>query len=395
MEIAILTSGILPVPATQGGAVEALIDHYINRNALTGEHEFTVFSVAPPTGTPRPTLPHTSYVHVPTATPWARMRRKLRSWLSAPGFYNYFINDFYLTCRQRLLRRRWDAIVLENRPGYAIDLRRHYDGPIILHQHLDSVNADTPRGDDICRALTHAIGVSDYICRRMAQVGTPLPTTTVYNGIDTERFARAATARRSDFGLSPGDFVVAYCGRIDPIKGVAELIDAMVQLRDMGNLHLLVVGGSFYGNAAGCDTPFIEALKTAAKPIRERIHFTGFVPYERVPSLLKMADLAVMPSTCQEAFQLTVVEAMAAGVPVVATRSGGVPEICEGVACIVDHGEHLAQRLAKAIATLAADPQERRAMSARGLMRAQRFAHTAYADAFLHALTSILRPKTK
>ena len=54
MEIAILTSGILPVPATQGGAVEALIDHYINRNALTGEHEFTVFSVAPPTGTPPP-----------------------------------------------------------------------------------------------------------------------------------------------------------------------------------------------------------------------------------------------------------------------------------------------------------------------------------------------------
>ena len=394
MKIAILTSGILPVPATEGGAVETLIDHVLNHNANTGQHEFTVFSVMPKPGTPAPDTPHTKYVYIPTNTIFAKIRRQLRLRLAKPGYYNYFIHDFYLSCRQRLLRESWDAIIVENRPGYAIDLRRYFNGPIILHQHLDSLNTGTRQGKDICHALTHVIGVSDYICRRVDAIGTHVPTTTVYNGIDIRRFSDATPERRSDYNLKPDDFVLVYTGRIDPIKGIRELIAAMSLLRDIPHLHLIIIGGSFYGSAMGGDATFFEQLRQEAEPIHERIHFTGFVPYAQVPALLKMANLAVMPSTCQEAFQLTIVEAMAAGLPIVTTNSGAVPELCTGVATIVEQGPQLARRLADAIVQLVNAPQRRQEMADEGTKRAQKFSHEAYSGAFLDALGTIMAQKT-
>ena len=64
MKIAILTSGILPVPAVQGGAVENLIDYYLEYNNQHRLHDITVYSIAPPPSTPKADTPYVHYHHI-------------------------------------------------------------------------------------------------------------------------------------------------------------------------------------------------------------------------------------------------------------------------------------------------------------------------------------------
>ena len=108
----------------------------------------------------------------------------------------------------------------------------------------------------------------------------------------------------------------------------------------------------------------------------------------QVPSYLKMADVAVVPSMWEEPFGLTVVEAMAAGLPLITTRSGGIPEICEGVATIVER-ENIVDNLAAAILDLYQHPEKRQKMAAASLERSKLFDKETYAKNFFAALDDI------
>lgn len=101
-----------------------------------------------------------------------------------------------------------------------------------------------------------------------------------------------------------------------------------------------------------------------------------------------MADIAVVPSLWEEPFGLTVVEAMAAGLPLITTRSGGIPEICEGVATIVER-DNIIDNLAAAILDLYHNPVKRKQMSAASLERSKMFDKESYAKNFFAALESI------
>ena len=101
-----------------------------------------------------------------------------------------------------------------------------------------------------------------------------------------------------------------------------------------------------------------------------------------------MADIAVLPSMWEEPFGLTVVEAMAAGLPLITTRSGGIPEICEGVATIVER-ENIVDNLAVAIQDLYDHPEKRKQMAAASLERSKLFDKETYAKNFFEALEGI------
>ena len=107
-----------------------------------------------------------------------------------------------------------------------------------------------------------------------------------------------------------------------------------------------------------------------------------------MPSYLKTADIAVVPSMWEEPFGLTVLEAMAAGLPLITTRSGGIPEICEGVATIVDR-ENIVENLTNAILDLYHHPEKRKKMSAASLERSKLFDKEMYARNFFAAIEGI------
>ncbi len=389
MRIAILTSGVLPVPAVYGGAVENLIDYYLDYNNRLGLHDIDVYTVKPAGVDCPKQVGRVRYRFIDVTSLLARVRRKLRNMFLASGYYNYFINYFYHRCVQMMAAERYDLVLLENRPGFALDMRRRTDAKIVMHQHFDSLNVETYMSRDICRSLDAVLGVSSYICRRVEAIGTPVDTYVVHNGIDRELFTSATPARREDFGLNKDDFVMVFTGRVSPIKGIGELVHAMTQLDALPQVKLLVVGGSFYGGNVSGDVEFYERLRKEAATLGNRIVFTGFRPYSDIPSILRMCDLSVLPSTCQEAFGMTALEAMAAGVPILCTRSGGMPEICSGVARILEQGADLADRLRMNIADLYIDANLRQSMSHKGVERSKSFSKEQYSAKFLATLEQI------
>ena len=90
----------------------------------------------------------------------------------------------------------------------------------------------------------------------------------------------------------------------------------------------------------------------------------------------------------EEPFGLTIVEAMATGLPLITTRSGGIPEICEGVATIVDR-KNIVNNLADAIIDLYEHPEKRKQMSLASLERAKKFGKDVFASKFFNAIKDI------
>lgn len=140
-------------------------------------------------------------------------------------------------------------------------------------------------------------------------------------------------------------------GRLAPYKGQDVLLKAMRQLRDRGiEVELTLVGDVF-----GEQMAYKHELEALSKELGldDRVRFTGFVP-DVAPYLAK-ADIFILPSTRPEGLGLVVLEAMAAGLPVVATSGGGVAEVInDGVdGILVRPGDHVS--LADAVASLVSD----------------------------------------
>ena len=393
MKIAILTSGILPVPAVKGGAVENLIDFYLEYNDRHGLHDITVYSVGDRATSGHPALLSAvnHYRYIDISSPMAKLRKKWFQLTRRQGYYHYTIMYFLSQALRQIRKERFDLILLENRVGFALQLSGVVRTPLVYHLHNDFLNTSTPHGSELCRASAAIICISGFIAKRVEAIGVcGTVCKTVFNAIDTGRFSRAAALPRTTLGLREDDFVVVYSGRLIPEKGILQLIQALQRLDDIPQLKLLIIGASAYGRDKE-PSPFVQQLEAAAEAVRDKVVFTGFVDYSDIPSYLKMADLAVVPSLWEEPFGLTVIEAMAASLPLVTTRSGGIPEVCEGVATIIDKDDSLVAKLADAILDIYRHPEKRRQMGEAASERSKQFDKDTYARNFLEALTATSR----
>ena len=386
MKIAILTSGVMPVPAVRGGAVETLVDLYLAYNEQHGLHDITVYSVSDKATKHHPDLSSrvNHYHYINPFTLWAKIEKAI--WFRHHNYYNPSIEYFLHEALRDIRHQHYDMIIVENRPGYILKLRALTDAPCVLHLHNDSLNAKSKQAANIVKGYDKIISVSDYITQRIPAGSNQ--RVTVYNAIDLQQFLDAQPLKRAAVGLSDDDFVIVYSGRLNKDKGILQLVEAMGSLTDIPNLKLLIVGASQYGNDE-VPTPFIRQLQEAAAPIKERIRMTGFVDYQQVPAHLKTADIAVVPSQWEEPFGLTVVEAMAAGLPLIATRSGGIPEICEGAAMLVERND-CSTHLAEGIRTLYEHPEQRQQLSDAARQRVRQFDKENYCKEFFKSLLTIL-----
>jgi glycosyltransferase involved in cell wall biosynthesis len=149
--------------------------------------------------------------------------------------------------------------------------------------------------------------------------------TVVPTGVDISRFASAEPMQRKSLGLKDDDTVLVSVAHPVPVKGYEELIEAVAQVAGKyPRLRIVAVGKG--------DPGYLSHLFqfSEAKQVRDRFIFTG--PSDNIPGLLRMADgkiLATQNKGRREAFGAALVEAMAAGLPVIATRSGGPEDIVE------------------------------------------------------------------
>ena len=166
------------------------------------------------------------------------------------------------------------------------------------------------------------LSVSSRLAERMAaQVGFDLARIRVIpNGVDTGRFTPASRdSARAAFGLTADDVVIGTAGRLVPVKDQATLIGSLAALRSKGLRFTCVIAG---------DGPLHEALtaQSAAAGLADSVRFLG--ARNDIERVLAACDIFVL-SSVSEGMSNTILEAMATGLPVVATRVGGADELVE------------------------------------------------------------------
>lgn len=208
--------------------------------------------------------------------------------------------------------------------------------------------------------------------RRGAQVHTPSAFVAAevieLLGADPERVTpvhHGVPERPAPTGGRPveGPYVLAL-GTIEPRKGFPDLVaafDAVAAAHP--ELRLVVAGPDGWGIEA-----FQQALDRAAHA--DRVVRLGWVDPSRAAALLAGASVLAFPSL-YEGFGLPPLEAMAAGVPVVATRAGALPEVLGDAACLVPAGDH--EALAEALALVLDDAELRAGLVSRGREQVARF----------------------
>lgn len=211
----------------------------------------------------------------------------------------------------------------------------------------------------VSRRIDAAIAVSEAAAgflRRALDVELEI----IPNGLDVERFAHPGAAPE---GLPAGRRLL-WVSRLDPQKGFGTLVQAFALLaREHPDISLVVAGD-------GRDRNAIAALSEAD---RARVVMLGAVPHEDLPPYYGAADVFVAPATGQESFGYVLVEAMAAGLPVVASDIAGYREVVrsgiEGF--LVPPGDP--SRLAEAVAGVLSDPALAARLSEAGRARAAGF----------------------
>jgi glycosyltransferase involved in cell wall biosynthesis len=280
---------------------------------------------------------------------------------------------------------------MENRPAYALKVKEIVNAKLVYHLHNEKLVKQTIKAQEIYDAADCILTVSDYI-KRCVQTINPLDkkTRTIYNGINLSAFSKKNKADRSALGFYKEDFILVFCGRMNRDKGIKELIVAMNLLKEYSHIKLMVIGSTFFGNATNEDK-FTMGLKAQAEPLKERVIFTGYIPYSKIPNYLKIADVAVIPSIWDDPFPTTVLEAQATGLPIITTRRGGIPEeVTEENAILLDTDEQFVDNLASAILDLYNHPEKRKQMSLTSLERSKFFDKEIYAKNFFAALENNL-----
>lgn len=392
MKIAILTSGILPVPAVQGGAVENLIDFYLDYNDKNKLHDITIYSVWHPDVERHPALKSDSnhYIYIKVNSILPKIKKKLYKMKYGEEYYHYTIEYYLHEAMKDIRNQDFDIIIMENRPAYALKVKEIVNAKLVYHLHNEKLDRQTIKAQEIYDAADCILTVSDYI-KRCVQTINPLDkkTRTIYNGINRSAFSKKSKADRSALGFYEEDFVLVFSGRMNRDKGIKELIIAMNLLKEYSHIKLMVIGSTFFGNATNDDS-FTTELKTQAEPLKERIIFTGFIPYSNIPNYLQMADVAVIPSVWNDPFPTTVLEAQAIGLPIITTRRGGIPEeVTEENAILLDTDEQFVDNLVKAILDLYNHPDKRKQMSLASFERSKLFDKEIYAKNFFSALENI------
>ena len=320
------------------------------------------------------------------------LRNPHKPLFASPLTYRYFIKQVVRDLRSRGARGEdVDVVHVHNTSQFVPVLRKALPphAKVALHMHCEWLT-QLDRGivGPRVRACDLVIGVSDYLAdktrARFPDCADRIRR--VYNGADVERFDVAANPDRAGRKVKR----LLYVGRISPEKGIHTLLDAFRTVsRRRDDVHLRVIGPEqivwWEAIVPFCDDPkvlelgpwfrggYIDHLRSQLAQLPpDRVEFFGrHVPHPELPQHYSEADVFVFPSVWEEPFGMPLVEAMAAGLPCVATRGGAFPEIVQDgrTGLLVERGD--AQQLADAILRLCEDDSLRMSMGQAARSRAQ------------------------
>ena len=356
MRIVVVAPGLLPVPAINGGAVEQLIDTFINESERVSNDELVVFSVSD--RIKKETYfkkNNTTYIQIPYYKCPAIMKGKL----GEKVYYRMKYIRYIRSIKKYLKNNSHDLILIENRPQFVAPLNNVTKKPIYLHLHNEEILQNYRKYKDIPQKVQSILVVSDYIGAKIKKIYHCDNVQVVHNGIKIDQFKKETDAKRKKkirekYKIGQNGFVVVFTGRFTREKGVLELIRAF-SLIEKSNVELVIIGSSWFG--ANKLTPYINMVEEETKKSKNKIIFTGFLTNVQVAEIESAADIAVIPSIWDDPLPLTVIEAMASALPTIVTDSGGIPEMCTNeTSIIIKRDEKLVENIATAIVEFQKNP---------------------------------------
>lgn len=338
MKLLIISSGFYPVTNNMGGAIENLIETYLIENDKTFKDEITLYSVKTAKSMQEKNFENTN-IRVINKTTIIYKVKQILNLISSKFGRNYKGNTYIKEVIRDLKKKNeinaYDCIIVENIGKFIPIIKRVTDSKVVLHLHNDYLNVDTENGENIVEACDNIWCVSEFICERVRKIikngSEKNKVKLLYNGIDLSEMKKQLSKEEKEnikrqYNINNDEKVIIYTGRLMPEKGVKELIQAYIELsKEKNDIVLLIAGGARQINKN--KNNFINKIHKLSKKTKNRVIFTGRIPYKQLYKIYSIADIQVVPSICEEAFGLTVVEEMNYEIPIIVTNSGGIPEI--------------------------------------------------------------------
>lgn len=237
----------------------------------------------------------------------------------------------------RYSRAQGIPLVFTNHTRY--DLYAHAYFPMVPEALGDAfLRAYMP---SFCKSCDLVIAPSPGLQEVLINLGVEAQIDVIPNGIDIKPFQSVEkTIPRQELGFKEDDVILTYMGRIGPEKNLPFLLRAFAGIaKTYDNVGLLIIGdGAEKEN-------LVDRVKVMG--ISDRVHFTGMIPYQELPAYMAGAD-AFATASITEVHPLSVIEALASGLPVIGIQSPGVGDTVEdGVTGLLAPEEDLAVFTAK------------------------------------------------
>ena len=398
VKICIIIPSYLPVPALLGGAIETLATILLDQNETKKRVKFIVVT-SWVSGIEKYTekYQYSEFHFIKTPLVFRKVINAFNFFYGKlSGEYDYLKSYFHYKTKMLMQTIDADYVVVEHgiykHFGF---LREKYDRDnLFLHIHGVGSLPDKETQE----TFGNIIGVSNYVSGLWRSNYIKANTTkfiTCYNGVNTSNFNISISAEerenyRKKYNVSNQDVLIIYCGRITEIKGVRELVQSVLELKE--NVKLMIVGSPNFKDKA--NSGYLNQITKLCKK-SSKIFFTDFIENSKLYKYYQMADMQVVPSLCEEGASLVTVEGMMSGLPLIVTNSGGLIEYSNDKCAIcIDKRDALnnlhdrdqfIQDLKDAIQNLACDKEKRLKMGRAAKQHSISYTEIFYYNNFLSA----------
>lgn len=378
MRLAIISPGFVPVPAVKGGAIEQLIGYIITANEYTHKYDIDLYTVDDPLLS-NITYKYTNIIKI---LPRDKLNLRLKVYFELKRITSKILNlkeqfdyiSFEIAKKYR--RKYYDAVLIENNMDiYSGLLPLITTEKLYFHLHND-VDCDDPsktreKTKKIINSANRIIVVSKFLKNKLCEMGAT-KVTVVPNAIISNKFKQASLVEmdkfRSKYGIKKNDFVFTFVGRLAPEKGIDKLVLALKHLKSLSNIKCLIVGKNFFEDKSG--DKYISYLKKISSSVQDKLIFTGYISNNRLNDIYSISDCIVIPSQWEEVFGVVALEAMKMKKPVIASNSGGLPEVLSSKSALfISRDKNFVNNLASAMELILQDSSVRVRLASNGYKR--------------------------
>ena len=355
LKIAMITPGLLPVPAVKGGAVEVLIENLIKGNEISGKCIIDCYTIRDDKIADKQ-YRYTS-IKIVDIKKITKIKNRIVNYLYTFLGIKKWRTSFSRETIKLLKNEKYDYVVVHNNLMAYRDIYEKTENKdnliYVLHNNINDDINHVIIAKLIAKTANRILAVSEYTKKQFKNITDAKRIDVLYNCIDLNQYFvdisnRERIAVRKKYNIMEDEFVFIYSGRIDVFKGVLELVKAF-KLMCNERTKLLIVGKSWFSDDKKEDG-YTEILTKEINDIRQKVVFSGFVNPKDMPLMYKISDCLVIPSIWEEPFGVVALEGMASGLPLIVTNSGGLTEIVdEDSAIIVNKENNLVENLSKSM----------------------------------------------